>query len=100
MFLETSIKAEVPVHDKEPKDAEIVLQQYFQQVESRSPENRLSNFCEEAGFMRVVEVGQYFVTKDTRTLVILDNFNQWLVANTPFHETTEFHKQKDGFKET
>ena len=23
------------------------------------------NFCKEAGFMRVVEVGQYFVTKDT-----------------------------------
>ena len=36
--------------------------------------------------MRVVEVGQYFVT---RILVILDNFNQWLVANTPFHETTK-----------
>ena len=23
-----------------------------------------SKFCEEAGFMRVVEVGQYFVTRD------------------------------------
>ena len=36
--------------------------------------------CKEAGFMHVVEVGQYFVTKDTGDL---DNFNQWLVANTP-----------------
>ena len=26
--------------------------------------NRLSRFCVEAGFMRVVEVGQYFSTKD------------------------------------
>ena len=37
----------------------------FKQVESLSPENRISKFCKEAGFMRVVEVGQYFVTKDT-----------------------------------
>ena len=36
----------------------------FQQVESLSPDNRLSKFCKEAGFMRVVEVGQYFVTRN------------------------------------
>ena len=58
------IKAEVPAHDEEPRDAQIVLQQYFQQVESLSPENKLSKFCEEAGFMSVVEVGQYFVTRN------------------------------------
>ena len=58
------IKAEVPAHDEEPKEAQIVLQQYFQQVESLSPENRLSKFCKEAGFMRVVEVGQYFATRN------------------------------------
>ena len=34
------IKAEVPVHDEEPRDAQIVLQQYFQQVESLSPETK------------------------------------------------------------
>ena len=58
------IKAEVPAHDEEPKDDQIILQQYVQQVESLSPENRLSKFCKDAGFMRVVEVGQYFVTRD------------------------------------
>ena len=58
------IKAEVPVHDEEPRDDQIILQQYVQQVESLSPENKLSKFCKEAGFMRVVEVGQYFVTRD------------------------------------
>ena len=58
------IKAEVPVHDEEPREDQIILQQYIQQIESLSPENRLSKFCKEAGFMRVVEVGQYFVTRD------------------------------------
>ena len=56
-------KAEVPVHDEDPRNDQIIWQQYIQQVESLSPKNKLSKFCKEAGFMRVVEVGQYFVTK-------------------------------------
>ena len=59
------VKAESPVHDEDPRNDQIIWQQYIQQIESHSLENRLSKFCKEAGFMRVVEVGQYFVTKDT-----------------------------------
>ena len=59
------VKAETPVHDEDPRNDQIIWQQYIQEIESLSPENRLSKFCKEAGFMRVVEVGQYFVTKDT-----------------------------------
>ena len=59
------VKAETPVHDEDPMNDQIIWQQYNQQVESLSPENRISKFCKEAGFMRVVEAGQYFVTKDT-----------------------------------
>ena len=58
------IKAEAPAHNEELEDAKIILQKYFQQVNSLSPENRLSKFCKEAGFMSVVEVGQYFVTRN------------------------------------
>ena len=59
------VKAETLVHDEDPRNDQIIWQQYIQQDESLSPENRLSKFCKEAGFMRVVEVGQYFVTMDT-----------------------------------
>ena len=59
------VKAETPVHDEDPRNDQIIWQQYIQQIESLSPENRLSKFSQEAGFMSVVEVGQYFVTKDT-----------------------------------
>ena len=58
------IKAEAPARNEELEDAKIILQKYFQQVNSLSPENRLSKFCKEAGFMSVVEVGQYFVTRN------------------------------------
>ena len=64
-FVLGEVKAEAPLHDEDPRNDQIIWQQYIQQVESLSPENRVSKFCKEAGFMRVVEVGQYFVTKDT-----------------------------------
>ena len=57
------VKAEAPARE-EPEDSNILLQKYFQQVKQLSPENRLGKFCKEAGFMRIVEIGQYFVTKD------------------------------------
>ena len=80
------------MHYEDPMNDQIIWQQYIQQVESLTPENRVSKFCKEARFMRIVEVGQYFVTKDT-------NFNQWLVANTPFHEMTELLNQQGGSME-
>ena len=51
----------------------------------------------EAGFVRVVEVGQYFITKDTGDF---RQFRSVLVVNTLFPETIQHHNQKDGFKET
>ena len=57
------VKAEAPARE-EPEDSNTLLQKYFQQVKQLSPENRLGKFCKEAGFMSVVEVGQYFVTRN------------------------------------
>ena len=62
------VKAEVLSQNEDSMNDQIILKQYIQQVESLSAENRVSKFCKEAGFMRVVEVGQYFVTKDTGSL--------------------------------
>ena len=59
------VKAEDFLQNENPMIDQIVWQQYIQHVESLSPENRVSKFCKKAGLMRVVEVGQYFVTKDT-----------------------------------
>ena len=36
----------------------------MERIESLSPESKVSRFCMEAGFVRVVEVGQYFMTRD------------------------------------
>ena len=62
------VKAEALLQNENPMKDQIIWQQYIQQVESLSPENKVSKFCKEAGLTSVVEVGQYFVTKNTGNL--------------------------------
>ena len=61
----SEIKEEVPLQNEIPSHQNVLLQQYEERSESLSPESKVSRFCKEAGFMRIVEVGQYFMTKDT-----------------------------------
>ena len=44
---------------------EFFLQRYGERIEKLSQQDRLSKFCTDTGFLNVVEVGQYFMTKDT-----------------------------------
>ena len=94
----SEIMAEIPLQNENPSHHQILWQQYEERIKSLSQESKVSEFCMEAGFVHVVEVGQYFMT---RALVILDNFVPWLVANTLFPQDDEYHhNQVDGFKET
>ena len=60
----SEIKAETPLQNDDPSHHQILWQQYMEQIESLSHESKVSRFCMEAGFVHVVEVGQYFMTKD------------------------------------
>ena len=51
----------------------------------------------DAGFLSVVENGQYFMTKDTGDLTQLI---QWPFVNTLFQEKIQHHNRKAGSKET
>ena len=62
------IKAEIPLQNENSLNHQILWHQYMERIESLSPESKVSRFCMEAGFMRVVEVGHYLVTKDTGNL--------------------------------
>ena len=48
----------------------------------------------DTGFIHVVEIGQYFKTKDTE-----EQFFTWACWKTLFQEMTNHHNQKDGFRE-
>ena len=59
------IKAEIPLQNENSSNHQILWHQYMERIESLSAGSKVSRFCLEAGFIRVVEVGQYFMTKDT-----------------------------------
>ena len=59
------IKAETPLQNENPSQHQILWQQYEERIKSLSQKIKVSRFCMEAGFVHVVEVGQYFMTKDT-----------------------------------
>ena len=64
---------------------DLLLQQYGERIEKLSQQDKLSKFCMDAGFPNVVEIGQYFRTKDTADL---------------FQEKKKHHNRKAGSKET
>ena len=58
----SEMKAEVPLQNEIPS---LPLQHYEERIKLLSQESKVSKFCMDAGFVHVVEVGQYFMTKDT-----------------------------------
>ena len=65
MFVPTCVmKTYTPLTD-DPAQEEDLLQWYQERVERLSQQNRVIKFCTDAGFLTTVEVGQYFMTKDT-----------------------------------
>ena len=63
-FVPSVIKTNIPLND-DPAHEEFLLQRYRQRIEKLSQQVRFSKLCTDAGFLTAVEVGQYFMTKDT-----------------------------------
>ena len=64
-FVPSVIKTNVPLNSDDPAHKEFLLQRYVERIEKLSQQDKLSKFCMDAGFLNVVEIGQYFMTKDT-----------------------------------
>ena len=64
----SAIKTEVPLDSDDPAYQNFLLQQYGERIEKLSQQDKLSKFCMDAGFLSVVENGQYFMTKDSGDL--------------------------------
>ena len=59
------IKTDVLLGSNDPAQKDFLLQHHGERIEKLSQQDRLSKFCLDAGFLNVVEIGQYFMTKDT-----------------------------------
>ena len=61
-------KTEVPLDCDGPTNQDLLFPQYGERIEKISGHDKLSKFCMDAGCLNVVEIGQYFMTKDTGDL--------------------------------
>ena len=61
----SEIKAEVLFENDILSHRNLLLHRYEERIEMLSRENKVSKFCLDAGYTHVVEIGQYFMTKDT-----------------------------------
>ena len=62
------IKTEVLLDCDHPTYQNFQLHKYRERIEKLSEQEKLSKLCMDAGFLSVVEDGQYFMTKDTADL--------------------------------
>ena len=91
------IKTEIPLENNDQAYQNFLLQEYEERIKSFSQTDRVSKFCMDAGFISVVEIGQYFMTKEDGeqfyavacreyTLPRSDESSQpkgWIRGNTP-----------------
>ena len=56
------IKTDVPLDSDDLAHKDLLLQKYGERIEKLSQQDKLSKFCMDAGFLNVVEIGQYFMT--------------------------------------
>ena len=67
-FVPSVIKTDVLLESDDRAHKDLLLQKYGERIEKLSQQDKLSKFCMDAGFRSVVEIGQYFMSKDTRDL--------------------------------
>ena len=64
-FVSASSLMKTPAPSTDDPAQEDLLQKFKERVERLSQQNRVIKFCTDAGFLTTVDVGQYFMTKDT-----------------------------------
>ena len=64
LFLPIVMKRHIPSIDDLAQEEDF-LQRKREQIQKLSQQERVSKICTDAGFLNVVEIGQYFMTKVT-----------------------------------
>ena len=98
LFVPSEMKTNIPLTD-DPAQEEDLLLRCRERIEKLSQQDRVSKFCTDAGFLTTVEVGQYFMTKDT------EEFSQFTDSvacreYSPCQETKVYLNHKVGSEGT
>ena len=65
LFVPASSLMKTPTRSTDDPAQEDLLQRYQERIEKLSQQDRVSKICTDAEFLTTVEIGQYFMTKDT-----------------------------------
>ena len=93
----SAIKTEGSLDCDDPTNQDLLLQQFRERIDKSSQQDKLSKFCMDAGFIRVVEVGQYFMTKDSGDCRLFRSVacrEYTLPRNDPASTTTRMDSRK------
>ena len=96
LFVPTSSLMKPPTPSTDDPAQEDLLQMYQERVERPSQQNRVIKNCTDAGYLTTVEVGQYFMTKDTEEFSKFPN--KWHVVSTLCQEMKNHLTRKVGFE--
>ena len=102
----SEIKAEVLLENDDAACQNFLLQRCEERIERLSQTDKVNKFCMDAGFLSVVAIGQYFLTKDTGeqfyakacreyTLPRYDGSSQpkgWIQGNTKIGPVRDFEE--------
>ena len=97
LFVPSVMKTHIPLTD-DPSQEDL-LQRYQERADKLSQQNRVINFCIDAGFLSKVDVGQHFMPTDT------EEFSQFIepmaCREYTFYQEMKTHlTQKVGFEGT
>ena len=68
-FVPNVINTNAPLNNDAPTHKELLLQRYVERVEKVITTRQIEQICTDAGFLTTVEVGQYFMTEDTKKIL-------------------------------
>ena len=95
LFVPSVMKTHTLLTD-DPAQEEDLLQRYQERVERLSQQDRVIKICTDAGFLTTVEVGQYFMTKDTEEF---SQFTESVACREYTLPRDEKFTRKVGFRE-
>ena len=64
-FVPSVIKTDMPLDSDDRAHKDLLLQKYGERIEKLSQQDRVIKIYTDAGFLHVVDIAQYFMTKDT-----------------------------------
>ena len=91
-IVQSEIKTEVPLENVDPAYQNLQLQRFEKRMKCLSRTDRVRKICMDAGFIGVVEIGQYLLTKDNGEQLFAKTCREYILARSDGSSQPGKHK--------